>query len=269
MKRLRYYLIPAVLGLYFAIEGTGKNEIASLGEIVRGFAFFKAGITSSAIVDFMLCLFPLFVFQIIWGNYMYQHFCVASVYYFTRLEKRNPWYFKETGKLLISSVMYIFVMIAAGTLYKGITSGITIGKNDIILFLYYMMIYSFYLFSTTLAINVISIKIGSLKAIYGVIGIQIFSMTLFGLWEKWIDFSAHEIEEMQTQIWALKLNPISQLVLKWHSSSNEELDTLLNEFGIKFDLNFSLVYILVITAVIVWIGRTITAKAECYRATEE
>lgn len=66
--------------------------IDSLG---LGKPYFNSGFMVVLITD----LFPIFIIQFLEGISIYTHFCIGSVYYFSRQENRKRWYLKEIIKM--------------------------------------------------------------------------------------------------------------------------------------------------------------------------
>ena len=60
----------------------------------------------------------------------------------------------------------------------------------------------------------------------------------------------------------MKLIPFSHLILSWHSSNNEEIDNLINIYGIDFNLNFSVILLFIAAVIISFAGMIIIEKTD-------
>ena len=60
----------------------------------------------------------------------------------------------------------------------------------------------------------------------------------------------------------LQINPLSHLVLKWHSSSIEKLNEHINELGIDFPLHSSMVLFTIIAMLILITGGYVIKRQE-------
>lgn len=188
-------------------------------------------------------------------EYIYRHFCIAGVYVFTRCENRVRWILKEIQKLFGFSVVYTVCIPAFGTVVACINNQIVIEKEDIYLYIYYILIYSMWLFFCSLLVNILSVKYSGMKG-YSIVAVtNCVLVALLSLWDNNRAFSLLEtdIDLLQRNIKLLKLNPISHLFISWHSSNNVVLNGKINALDIEFGLNGSvllMVFISVLVAII-------------------
>ena len=73
---------------------------------------FPLGTSATELMAFVMRMFPNYIFIMIFGTHLYNHFCTASVYVFTRQANRLVWYRKEVFQLL----PYTFGFQVAGVL---------------------------------------------------------------------------------------------------------------------------------------------------------
>ena len=246
MNGSRYiiYVLAILCGALFAITGYWGEGVIKLIEIVNVLAFGEFYIDASYIFFFLFRFFPLVLFQAILGKEIYTKFCVASVYFFSRQKDKTKWFIMENIKLYGKTVLYLMTLVTSCTFFVSLNSKIEIYKEGVILLSYYLIIHSLWLFSMTLLINILSIVIGSSGAFGIVIGIQISLISYFVLLKQMFDFN--ERENVEIKIGLLKCNPMSHLVLKWHSSNSTCLNKYLNEFNIYFSLGESIVFFSII-----------------------
>lgn len=237
MKRLiRTILFAAILGLAMFINSSAAQDSGNLLEYmieIAGLA--NPQFTSGYLVLLVMGMIPLFVGEIIFGLHLYSHFCTASVYFFSRQDNRVEWYVKETvclmGKICIYLLTYLITVFAAGWMvYRDIfpVEGIRI--------LGYILIYfTLYTFIFSILLNAFSVILGSHLAFPILYVIQLILVLSFMLFES-------EVPQNGVGLWILKYNPISNIIVSWHSSERL-FPELLNRLPIKFGLNSSAVYL--------------------------
>jgi hypothetical protein len=111
------------------------------------------------------------------------------------------------------------------------------------------------------------VKIGSIWGFSFVSAVQVLGVTAFIVLENLNIFTyelktASEIENLNFQSNIIKFNPISHIVLKYHSSGNQRLNEMINSYGFSFDLNESVVLLLVIAVLISIWGCNVIKKKE-------
>ena len=257
---VKYFLCAIIGGAFCCLFFITTHNTISFSYVILKFGFTEFDINIASLMYLFQWYFPLIMFQIFFGTYIYRHFCCASVYYFSRCNNRVSWFLKEAALLYPIAVIYIVIMISSGTIISSITNHLYFDKTSFILFGYYLIIHSLWLFLTTLLINVLAIKISSSNSFLVVGGIQMFFMALFGSWENKLDFTILEKKDHFASI--LKLNPLSHLVLKWHSSTLESVNKQINCFDIKFDLNWSILLFFVLSIFVIALGCLIVKRQD-------
>jgi hypothetical protein len=257
---IKCFLASAFCGIIQSLFYLGLRKTIYFSDIIIEFGF---PIPSMEMVDLMrmsMSFFPLFLFQMLFGTYIYRHFCSASVYYLSRCENRVTWFLKEVLSLYPFMILYIVIMVLVGTLVAEIANQVIYDRESLLLFIYYILIHSLWLFITTLLMNIIAIKLDSGLAFIFTVGIQLsfillilFSADLFPLDDK--------LYGVRNSI-LLQLNPASHLVLYWHSSFIETLDNRINSLNIQFDLNRSVILFILLSVIIVVIGTIIVKKQD-------
>ena len=252
--------IAILLGSLQVIFILGSNHRLLLSDIILHFSFSNLLINKPSIIDASFKLFPLFVFQILLGIYMYKRFCSASIYYFSRCKNRIIWFLKESFALYPYTLLYLLVMIASATIETSFWHPVTFDKESFILGFYFLAIYSMWLFSTTLLINIIAIQFNNSSLAFSVVaGLQLTSMVLLLIWEG----------ASKALLFPLPLNPFSHLVLSWHSSYIHMVNERINQQSIPFDLNLSLLLLIVVVMVIIASGCVVVNRKEFIAVSKE
>lgn len=230
----------------------------TLSDIIYAIGFGGVYISMASVMDFLFALFPLLFFQIIMGNFIYEHYCIASVYFFCRCTNKSKWYIRECVVLYMYALAYVCSIFIGGIFFCFLGGKVTFDTNGYLLLVFYILIYSLWLFATTLVINMLSLLIENSKSFSFVCAVQLGNVALYGILHSWLDFSQYEGEGMEQQILLLKALPMSNLILKWHSSlfSNPEIHSV---FGINYPFETS-VFILILFSLIAGILGGIAVK---------
>ena len=135
---------------------------------------------------------------------------------------------------------------------------IKIDDGAVIIAIYYIAIYSIYLLSTTLAINIVSILFGSNIGFGVVQGIVLLSVSIFFILGNYVkdNFITEKVKFL------IKGNLIANLIFPFHSSKINSINNLINIKSIDFDLNYSILYYLIICIVVIVFGGYVVEKYE-------
>lgn len=263
-----YCIVPAVIACFICMFLTEKNEVISFSDIINILAFKNTYFGVDSFMDYIALFFPILFFQVWNGSYIYQHYGTASVYFFSRQQKRIPWYCKEAGKLYFMGLCYLLAEVGAAVLYVRMFVQVSVDERSWILFGYYLIIYSLWLFGTTLSVNLLSILWNSVKAFSVVVGTELFCISLYVVWDKWMDFSFYDGTNMQAQILALKCNPFSCLIFRLHSSTIEALNLPYNQYGFTYGFSASIIGLLIFCILCFIIGIRIVISSEVIQEKE-
>ena len=254
---LKYYFLALIgtfisFSIYLSFNKNifSSNIILSLG--CEEFYLLKAGI-----FDFIERYFPLLLFQVFFGTYIYRHFCSASIYYFSRCSNRIKWILKEAGILYINTLIYILVMIITAFGTVAITNNIKFDNTTIILIVYYILITSLYVFFTTLLINILSFKLSSVAGFAIVQCTQLAFIVSLCLMENKILVNFDNGPEDSKY---LIFNPMAHLVMKFHSSNNQALNKVINRYNTVFDINISVILFFCLSIITLLIGCVVVNK---------
>lgn len=257
---LKCALIAIFWGGFQSLYFIGWETELLLSDIILVFGFSDVEIILVYIIDLSIKLLPFFLYQIVFGTYIYQHFCSASVFYFSRCPNRIKWFVIESVKLYMIAFIYPLLMVVSATGMASITNHIIFDGTSFLLLFYYVLVHSLWLFLTAILINIIAVKLDSSFGFIIVVSLQLACVSLLLLWENvWPLVDSPDVVK---HVLLLKFNPISHLILSWHSSSFTELNDRLNYFQIDFSLNTSVVVFLLMSVVVVGFGAYVVKNQE-------
>lgn len=247
-----YYVNPyggeiALSELLFQLSG-------SRGEFALRFS-------ANELLSFAMLMVPGWVLEAFLGIELYRHFCTASIYVFSRCEDRRRWYWKEM--LLLGAEIFLFqiLTIAAALTISCFRFDVKISQAGMILLVYHILVQFFWTYSAAIAVNLLALKAGSSVGFAIVIFAQTFCVGLLGFGQVIERFYEENITAMNLLV---KLNPISHLVLGWHSSYMQSVDAMLKQStGIpceSFYAEISLLCLLIVNAIILKIGSIVIGK---------
>lgn len=250
MKKYRKILFLAVAcGVLCVFSNMSHVKELQLSDIIFRIAFGYAWYDIVYIVPIMALFLPLFLFQILCGSMIYRYFCCASVYYFTRNGNRIKWFLMECGKLYVTTIGFLVVMFLSGTIALSFVSDITIDQDVLWMGGFYFLLHSLFLFSFTLAINVLSIVWNSTAGIVIPVGIQLMSIAFYTMLS---GFSNTESGGLSPEnAWMIYGNPFAQIVFRIHTIDGKAISSVLGEEAFTFDLRTSVVYMAVVAVSVI------------------
>lgn len=244
-------LFAALVGVFYGIWFLGKKGDISFSEIIITYAFDYYQFSYTDIVYITTRMLPYFLFIFLYGTYIYRHFCVAGVYVFSRCEKRLKWITKEIIKLFSFCLIFVSIIPVSGIGMACITNNITFSKADIVLYMYYVAIFSLWLFTCTLLANALAIRFGGMKGFSVVIIGICICIAVLSLWgdKRMLALTVEDIDIARRNAFLLKFNPISHLFLSWHSSGEIVLNPYIDIHAIDFTLINSVVVMTIVSAI--------------------
>jgi hypothetical protein len=259
--------VAMLWGAFQALFYLGIRGEILLSDIILQYSFSDVSIILVYLIEMSIRLLPFLLFQILFGTYIYQHFCSASIYYFSRCHNRVKWFLKESLKLYVFALIYPMVMVISGTAVTSITNHVVFDKASYILLIYYLLIHSPWLFLTALLMNVIAIRLDSSYGFIVVAGLQLTSVGLLLLWEN--VWPLVDTPNLDKHVFLLHLNPISHLILAWHSSPIVAVNERLNHLNIEFSLNTSVMFFFFISLAVIAFGCFVVKKQEWITLSKE
>lgn len=190
------------------------------------------------LLAFGLRMVPGFIFELYMGIELYRFFCTASVYLFSRTPKRLPWYGKELGQILGLSFFYQLFLLAGEVLAAVLRYRVEFDRSALSLGLYHVTVFTLWVCGMTLLVNLAAFLLGSSGSFLLVAGVQFFLIALLAPLRM-------VQEDPQRLCRLLRMNPISHLVLGWHSSHEETLQQVLHSPYEGLYLGDSLAFMLV------------------------
>lgn len=252
--------VAIIWGAFQALFFSGVSDEILLSDIVLAFSFSDVSIILVYLIELSIRFLPFFLFQILFGTYIYQHFCSASIYYFSRCHNRVKWFIKESAKLYVLAFVYPLFMIISGTTTVSITNQVVFNKQSFILLIYYVLIHSLWLFLTALTMNIVAIVLDSSYGFMMVFAVQMACVAMLLLWKDL--WALQNTPDWTKYAPLLKLNPISHLILAWHSSSLLSVNEQINYLNINFNLNESVISFFLISIVVIIFGCFVVKKQE-------
>ncbi len=262
MKHIIKCLIPSIiLGL---INGIYTKSIQCMNgyEIIK-LESFDILPDAAGIMDITRDFLPFIVFQILFGTFIYRHYCTASVYFFSRNSNRSRWYVKEMAKLAGFSFMYTAAYMLSCIFMVSMRLDVTIGYESVVLLAAYICLTAMWLYITTGIINIISIAASNIAGFAIMETIQIVMISLLLIWDKWLPLVTSDTvtaEMVQHNASFLRLNPVSHIVVAWHSSVIADVDEVINRFNIQYDLLESFTFFIMISVITIIIGVQVVKK---------
>ncbi|MFP3156469.1 hypothetical protein LQZ18_19030 [Lachnospiraceae bacterium ZAX-1] len=241
-KHIKIYLLALAIACMKIISISSMSvefeitlyEINMLG---LGNPYFIPGYMMLLITD----LFPVFIIQFLEGIAIYRHFCTGSVYYFSRQESRRKWFLEECGKMAARIGIYFSIYLITSVMIPFLWFRPKASLEVFAALFYILAYYILYTIFIAIWINIFSILFGSQMGLSIVYGIQLVFVAILLLFE-------HTVSLQGIGVWLLKLNPLANIILAWHSS-NHILKGWIGAYPIEFDLNISILYLGLLVAV--------------------
>lgn len=207
------------------------------------------------LISFTIRMIPDYMFELCIGIELYRHFCTASVYVFSRTPNRSRWYIREVIEVAVAVFGYQIIKMFAAMSVTFLHYKIEPDHFGFFLLVFHIIVYSLWVFTVSLLINLISIKYGSNNAFIWIVGIQIFMTALLEL------VQIFESNLTLTKIF-LNVNPIAHLVVGWHTGTIKELKNSLEVTYIRLDFKVTLVTMLAISIFSVIVGMYLVSQHE-------
>lgn len=226
---LRFLWVGVLSGIFCILGYALKSQVLSLTDIISLFGMREIECYVQFLSNIAYWYIPLLFFQALYGTYVYRHFCTASVYFFSRYTKRTSWFFRESCALYFMGVIYLIMMLVAAITCSTLVSDVVFDVQSVKLFLFYIGIYSLYLFITAMGINIIAIIFNSNTGFLVVEGLNLFSITLFALVG---NFFAPEGVVHEKYEWILRINPFYYLIFGMKTKESDYLVSLVLFMGL-------------------------------------
>lgn len=226
---------------------------AMLGGLLTSYAYVFAPNQEISLSEFVLCLsgrepaasladmislsvqfLPLYIFCAFAGIRIYRHFCTASVYVFSRETNRIRWYIHEVLQLIGEASAYQIVFIGTAMAATAGRLPVRFEQSGLILLGYHFLIHTLWSCTLILTINAFSVYLGSDFGYAAGLGIQMLLLA-----------ALPGSKTLEIPI-CVAINPISRLVMSWHDSSRNMLNSVLHNTEFALNINVSVCYMAVL-----------------------
>ena len=262
MKYFRYALLGLIMGILFSAVHFETVDSFNFSYLIlkQSFSEYTISPDNAAYFDkILLCYFPSIIFQIFAGTEIYSHYCTGAVYFFSRCTKRVSWYLKEIYFIYLQAIIYILFYVTGNVLLNLIFHKIIFDFTSLKLLIYFVLIFTLWNFIFSLLINIASLYLKSNGGFIFSVSLQIFIISLYVVFQEKLN-KIYEGNITAQNI--LKAIPFSHLIIPWHSSKIEDIDNLINIYDISFDLNYSVIYLLITALIISLFGAILVQKTD-------
>lgn len=261
MMEYKYRLLimaAIVSGVYLSVTYINPHDgVITLSEMILQLSGsrgrFVLGFSYSELASFVMRLFPAFLFELYAGIMLYQHFCTASIYVFSRYPYRMKWYISEVCQLGGKVCIFHMALLVSAILTSSGRYELQIDYAGMVLMLYHFLIYSLWVYIMALSVNLLAVYLGSGSAFALVIFIQLACTVLLNPMDLIVRYFDNRLSYKALLIW----NPIAHLVLGWHNSNMEMVNKVLASPYMQTDLNNSLIMFVLLGIIATFIGSVI------------
>ncbi|MCM1327739.1 MAG: hypothetical protein NC094_13715 [Bacteroidales bacterium] len=253
-------------GLFLSISYVNPySGVLSLSELVMQLSGSRGnlnlGFAMHELLSFAMRMAPDFIVEMYLGTLLYQHFCTASIYVFSRYPRRLKWYFQEVWLLGVQILIYQFFLLFVVVVVSTLRVRVQFDIAGAFLLIYHLAIKSMWVFCMALGINLLAVLSGSDFAFLCVMSFQTFCITILGI----TDNVAEE-----AGAYLLQLNPMARLVLCWQSSESPVFHTVLNPPFPWLEMKDSLFWFMIFCIVMVMTGAVLIKRHDLlYSVAEE
>ncbi len=210
----------------------------SRGSLVLGFSMHE-------LLSLVLRMVPDFIIEMYLGILMYQHFCTASIYVFSRYPRRVRWYWGEVLSLGIQVMLYQLFLLLSVILISICRMDVQFDNIGLFLIVYHLVVKVMWIFCIALAINLLAIFLGSDSAFLFIMSIQILLITILGF--------ADDLTE-EKRVYFLQYNPMSRLVLGWQSGEFPNLKIKIISSIKGLEISDAILQLMILCVIVVVIG---------------
>lgn len=251
----KYLLLAFVWGCCLSLVVVTKHQdVYSLQELVIsiGFGYFLS-CDQVTMLNLLEGMVPYYVFVIIFGTYIYRHFCWSSPYIFSRCVRRNQWMYQEMGSLFLFSALYMLCMTMGRMVPVMLRKGLSVDWAGIkMLFLLYGIM-TLWIFSFALFCNMLSIWKGNVWGTISAITVNTL-LVLSMVFVKTEEFA--DIEKIK-----LRINYCSHLVFGWHKFSGDGVQGM-NQLGADISFFESYGYFIFVALVLMIVSVRMMEKRD-------
>lgn len=223
-------LLGIVFGIFLSVgyvnPYTGEIKLSELVLQLSGSrGEFALGFSATELLAFSMRMLPGWMIEAYLGIALYRHFCTASIYVFSRCPNRGKWYWKEMLVIGCNVFFFQIILLASTIVTTMFRYQIQVDDGGIGVILYHVLIQFAWIYSATILINILALKAGSNLAFIVVMMVQTTGIAIVSFLGS---MSAYLESHIAVTNLLVKLNPVSHLILGWHSSCFQKIDNVLN-----------------------------------------
>lgn len=201
-------------------------------------------------------LSPFFAIEIIYGIRISRHFSSTGMYYLSRCENRTRWFYRELKSLALHCFAVITTYSGALIFLFAIQNGrCEITFSGVYLCICYWLLLSLYFLFAVLLINILSLKAGSIAGSLTVLCGQMLLLLALVL------IPESEVHRLSVKAF-IAINPMTNIILGLHSSSFSEINSCINQYGLNWDLNCSVLYFCLLICLTSLVGANVCRQYE-------
>lgn len=259
MKRFTWILaVGLILGAWLSLTYISPTDgsitlTQAVLQLSGSRGIFALEPTLNQLLGFSMRLVPVLVFQAFAGIRLYRHYCVASVYVFSRLPHRTAWYLRQVGSIATWAAAYQLVTLLAALAIAAARYDLVWDRFGLRIALLHLFLSFLWAVTTTMAVNLVAVFKGSDGAFMRIAAIQAVLVAVFAVLDRLS-------EQPRLQSLIVRLNPISCLVLGWHSSKNSELSAVLASPYEGIYPVHSIIYVLTLCIIMIVVGMIIVLR---------
>lgn len=227
-----------------------RNELIPASKVIINASFGYFEISDVAILDFAIKMLPFVLFQFLAGVEIYRHFCVASAYYFSRCNDRLRWGLREIGNVAFMAALFSIAYLCSGLILARGIGKLVLDEGAVCILAWQFLVLTIWLTISAILINAIAIMSNSQVSFVAVMCVQVLLIVCFCFFGENAVFSIYSQENIEKNAMMLKFNPLSHLVLAWHSSKNEAVDAIIHFNYFEFSVWESLIYLLFLLVIV-------------------
>ncbi len=245
-------IVPTGFGILSGYITRYSKEVF-LSDIILNSSFYDMAVNFDYLYQFAVRMSLFIAFNLIFGVYIYKNFCTASVYVFSRNSNRTWWFLKQCMQIALYGIVYMLLNLT-GTLVITMIMHVTIkiDAGSLQLLILYFLVYTLWLYITTILINILAMYTNSASSFAVVSVIQLLLISLLGLFNT--VFPIEDNPNPGRNIKMMLANPMAHLILGWHDNMSEAADNVKQVFNITINAEHTIVYYTVLAALVTIAG---------------
>jgi hypothetical protein len=150
-------------------------------------------------------MYFIFIFNMIYGTFIYHDFQVSGIYLFTRLKDRKKWLYKSSIEVLIFAMTYTFLFLSTLLVICTYSSTYRLDGETIRMMGSLFVFITLFLTATTLIINLLAIRFNSGVGFFIVYVVLLLLTTLL--------LQSERLLSVDEEPYFMLLNPVAAIIL--------------------------------------------------------